>query len=145
MKNSIVALAATLAVLGTSSPSVAANRDDIPNRTVKLAEKMKCERLKVTEFHEASDDNTAATCVVKRHGVKQRFYLIRYDEITPAVDWFLHHTVASSTSGWGSREASCFVKRGRHVIYPTGVRGSAAGRWCAYTQRRIGGTLYQGT
>lgn len=144
MKKTIVAAVASLAVLGASVPGVAADRDDVPNRTAKLAGEMKCKRIKAVDFHEASNDNTAATCVVKRNGVKQRFYLVRYDEIAPAIDWWLNHTVASSTSKFGAREASCFVKRGRHVIYASEVRGAAAAPWCAYTERRVDGTLYQG-
>lgn len=136
--------AATAAVVALTMLSAPANaKPSMPQRSAAIAKDLKCSKAKGIRVYEASEKNTAITCRVARKGGVQRFLVVRYEHIRPAVRYWKANTVASSDY-WGGREAGCFVKKGRYIINPNGAEGADALRWCRYAERRVGGRIIVG-
>jgi len=151
MKNTIRTTAAVVAVLlsallmpGVSSASP--SRDVLPKRTIGVTHDLRCKKVKPVRNDSTLEvtGDVAVTCRVKRAWGNQDFYVRRFKErradLAPWVNG-----IASGPTIWGPIEESCFVKKGRHLMMPMNARGDLATAWCAYAQRRVGGSLHQGT
>jgi hypothetical protein len=137
-----VAIAAVVMLPMLSTPADA--RPSAPRPNPAIAKELRCSNVKTVRVYEASAKNAAVACKVTRRGATQPFLVVRYRNIRPAVTWWKTSTVASSDL-WGGSEAGCFVKKGRHIIYPRGAEGAAALRWCGYVERRVGGRVIVGS
>lgn len=154
MKNTIrIATVATsiLLALGLAPGSAGAARGDdgpkLSGRTSALLADLHCKHVKSVRNDSTLEDSgdVAVTCRVKRSWGTQTFYVRRFKSGHANLDPWVK-SLASGTSAWGQpREASCLVKKGRHLVVPMGVRGEVAKSWCSYANRRVGGMVIQGS
>lgn len=136
-----VAIAAAVMLPMLSTPADA--RPSAPRPNPAIAKELRCSNVKTVRVYDASTKNAAVACTVTRGGATQPFLVVRYKNIRPAVAWWTR--VVASSDVWGGSEAGCFVKKGRHIIYPRGTEGAAALRWCDYVERRVGGRVIVGS
>lgn len=146
MKKITALIAATFAASMLSVTAASAAPDvELPNRTAAILDDLRCKKVAENERGTAGKKDLALSCRVKQDAGTQTLYVWRYENVAPVVAGLNARFIPSSTSAWSGEpvEASCFVKKGRHIIVPTD-RGASATQWCAYTQRRVGGVIFQG-